>query len=150
MPTAALPVTRCQYRAFALSGVCPKSVITARKRSFKFYLAEGENLFDPASNSSSLLVHPILWYIHTAWEWVWDWYRNQIESIVPCRNVHIGPRQGPLFPVLAVPFSVPVPVCHVETPRPFISPLTLYGHVTGFFKGKFRVPTQPGKPGNIV
>ena len=70
MPTAVLPVTRCQYRAFALSGVCPKSVITARKRSFKFYLPEAENLFDPASNSSSLLVHPILWYIHTAWEWV--------------------------------------------------------------------------------
>ena len=26
-----------------------------------------------------------------------------------------------------------LPVYHVETPRPFISPLTLYSHVTGFF-----------------
>ena len=27
------------------------------------------------------------------------------------------------------------PVYHVEKPRPFISPLTLYGHVAGFFTG---------------
>ena len=28
----------------------------------------------------------------------------------------------------------PVPVYHVEKPRPFFSPLTLYGHVMRFFK----------------
>ena len=31
------------------------------------------------------------------------------------------------------------PVYHVVTPRQFISPLTLYGHVTGFFTRKIRV-----------
>ena len=51
-----------------------------------------------------------LWYIHTAGERDWDWYRDQME----CRNVHTGPRQErdhvPLFTIVLVPFPAPVPV----------------------------------------
>ena len=35
-----------------------------------------------------------LWYIHTAREQDWDWYKDQMESTVPYTNVHTGPRQG--------------------------------------------------------
>ena len=31
-----------------------------------------------------------------------------------------------------------LPVYHVVKPRTFISPLTLYGHVTGLFYGKVK------------
>ena len=53
----------------------------------------------------------------------WNWYRDPMESIVPCGNVHTGLRQGrdqdPLFPIVSVPFHVLVPVlfpCSVNKP----------------------------------
>ena len=60
-------------------------------------------------------------YIHTAQDW--DRYRDQIESIVQCGNVHTGLRQGrdqgPLFPIVPVPFHALVLVlfpCSVNKP----------------------------------
>ena len=52
-----------------------------------------------------------LWYGHTTSERHWEWYRYQMESIVPCRNVHTGLRQeqAPLLPMVPVPFPVPFP-----------------------------------------
>ena len=48
---------------------------------------------------------------------------DQMESVVPCRNVHAGPRQdwgqAPLFPFVSVPFPVPVLItfpCSVNKP----------------------------------
>ena len=53
-----------------------------------------------------------------AWEWDRDWYRDQLESIVLCRNVHRDRdrEQDPLFSIVPVPFPVliPVPFSHSE------------------------------------
>ena len=60
------------------------------------------------AESAQKLKNQVLWYIHTAWDW--DRYQDQMESIVPCRNVHTGLRHGqdqnPLFPIVPALFSV--------------------------------------------
>ena len=47
--------------------------------------------------------------IHTDRDWGWDRYRDQIKSIVPCRNVHTGRRQrqepGPIISYCESPIS---------------------------------------------
>ena len=52
--------------------------------------------------------------IHTAWEWDRDWYRDQLESIVLCRNVHRDSdrdrEQDPLFSIVPVPFLLLIPI----------------------------------------
>ena len=54
-----------------------------------------------------------LWYGHTTSERHWEWYRYQMESIVPCRNVHTGLRQeqgtGPTVAHGASPIPCTIP-----------------------------------------
>ena len=61
------------------------------------------------------MVTEVTWYIHTVRERDRDRYRDQMESIVLCRNVHTGSRQipgpGPIVSYCAgpVPCTGPIP-----------------------------------------
>ena len=55
---------------------------------------------------------------------------QQKQFSIKTSRIYIGILQGCLFHGI---FGIPV--YHVEKPCQFICPLTLYGHVTGFFKG---------------
>ena len=59
------------------------------------------------------MVTEVTWYIHTVRERDRDRYRDQMESIVLCRNIHTGQdrdrHQDPLFPIVPTSFPVSVP-----------------------------------------
>ena len=70
------------------------------------------------------------------------WYIiNHMSAHLECKGICCRSYSQSIFSFLK---SLPkklhnfLPVYHVETPRPFISPLTLFGHVTGFFMGKLQ------------
>ena len=63
------------------------------------------------------------WYICTAGEWDRDWYRDQMESLVSCRNVHTDLRQvqgpGPIVSYCTSPVPCTCPCslpCGVNRP----------------------------------
>ena len=55
-----------------------------------------------------------------------------------CEKLRVSMKIGSVGHFWSMLLQISYPVYHVEKPRPFISPLTLYGHVTGFFTGFWR------------
>ena len=88
--------------------------------------------------------HTLWSSIHTAWEWDRDWYRDQMESLVPCRNVPTGLRQGqgpdPIVSYCASPVlcTGPIPVQCEKS----LYPLSILEPICKFIKLKIQNRTS--------